>query len=120
MHNNNRTSSRWTFVDPSYADLPRPIQWILNTFGAVGMVLPFLTVLLPCFALVWGVDQLQSVFDVSPFGVVSTLMSMIKTGVMVCSVEMLRITYSIRHDWEDELRRIIHEACDEFLQPWQR
>jgi ABC-type Fe3+ transport system permease subunit len=117
---NLRNNSRWNFVDPSYADLPQPIHWLLNFLGAVGMVLPYLTVFLPCLAVIWGADQLQSVLGMALDGASSTLFAIAKTGVAICSVGMLLSSYSARRDWEDELRRTIRDACEEFFKPWLR
>lgn len=116
----NLTSTRWSFIHPSHADIPRPFHLLLNTLAAIGMALPYLMILLPCFGIVWVAVTFQSVFVDAAYGAISAVMSIVKIAATFCSVEMLRISYSIRRDWEDELRRIIHDACEEFLQPWLR
>ena len=114
----NRPQSRWTFIDPAYAASPRVFHWLLNTLGAIGLAAPYLTVLIPCFAVVWGADQLQSLLGAAAYGTVSALMAILKAGTTTFAIEMLFTAYCLRHEWEEEVRKIIYDACEEFLQPW--
>ena len=116
----NRPQSRLNFIDPAYAEIPWFFQRLLNTLGAIGLAAPYLTVLIPCFAAVWGADQLQALFGSAAYGAVSALMSMIRTGAVIFGIEMLFTTYSTRHEWEEVVRRTIHETCEEILQQWPR
>ncbi|MCX4177443.1 MULTISPECIES: hypothetical protein [Paraburkholderia] len=116
----NRPQSRLNFIDPAYAEIPWYFHWLLNTLGAIGLAGPYLTVLVPCFAAVWGAEQLQLLFGSAAYGAVSALMSMIRTGATILGIEMLFTMYCTRHEWEEVVRRIIHDACEEFLQPWLR
>jgi hypothetical protein len=112
--------SRWNFIDPEYADIPRIIYWLLNTAGVIGLAAPYLTVLVPCFAVVWGAVELQSLTGMAAYGAVSALILMISTGVTTCAIKMLFAMYCIRHEWEEVVRSIIHEACEECIRPWLR
>jgi hypothetical protein len=116
----NRPQSRLNFIDPAYAEIPWFFHWLLNTLGAIGLAGPYLMVLVPCFAAVWGAEQLQLLFGSAAYGTVSALMSIIRTGATIFGIEMLFTMYWMRHEWEEVVRRIIHEACEEFLQPWLR
>jgi hypothetical protein len=116
----NRIRSRWTFMHPSYAASPLIFHWLANTVGVVSLAGPYLTVLVPCFSAVWGANQLQLSFGATAYGTISALMSMIKIGAMIFSIEMLFTTYHTRHEWEEVVRRIIHGACEESLQAWRR
>jgi hypothetical protein len=51
---------------------------------------------------------------------VSAGMAMIKIGATTFAIEMLFTMYHTRHEWEEVVRTIIHDACEEFLQPWLR
>jgi hypothetical protein len=117
---NNRTQSRWNFMDPAYAASPRIFHWLANTVGVVSLAGPYLTVLVPCFAAVWAANQLQLSFGVAVYGMISALMSMIKIGATIFSIEMLFTMYHTRHEWEEVVRRIIRDACEESLQAWRR
>jgi hypothetical protein len=86
---NNRPQSRLNFIDPAYAEILWYFHWLLNTLGAIGLAAPYLTVLIPCFAAVWGADQVQSLFGSAAYGTVSALMSMIRTGATIFGIEML-------------------------------
>ncbi|MFM0043769.1 hypothetical protein [Paraburkholderia sediminicola] len=116
----NRPQPRLNFVDPAYAEFPWFLHWLLNSLGAIGLAAPYLTVLIPCFAAVWGADQLQALFGSAAYGAVSALMSMIRTGAVIFGVEMLFTMYWTRHEWEEVVRRLIHETCEEILQLWLR
>ena len=116
----NRPSFRLNFIDPAYAEMPWFFQRLLNALGAIGLAAPYLTVLIPCFAAVWGADQLQALFGSAAYGAVSALMSMIRTGAVIFGIEMLFTTYSTRHEWEEVVRRIIRETCEEILRQWPR
>jgi hypothetical protein len=116
----NRPQSRLNFIDPAYAEIPWYFHWLLNTLGAIGLAAPYLTVLIPCFAAVWGAGQLQLLFGSAAYGTVSALMSMIRTGATIFGIEMLFTMYCTRHEWEEVVHRIIHDACEEFLLPWLR
>jgi hypothetical protein len=67
----NRNQSRWTFMDPAYAASPQIFHWLANTVGVVGLAGPYLTVLVPCFAAVWGANQLQLLFGPAACGTIS-------------------------------------------------
>jgi hypothetical protein len=117
---NNRTQSRWNFMDSAYAASPRIFHWLANIVGVVSLAGPYLTVLVPCFAAVWAANQLQLSFGVAVYGMISALMSMIKIGATIFSIEMLFTMYHTRHEWEEVVRRIIRDACEESLQAWRR
>jgi hypothetical protein len=115
-----RNQPRWIFIDPAYVASPQIVHWVVNTLGVVSLAGPYLTILIPWFAAVWGTNQLQVFFGLAAYGTISTLMSMIKIGATILSIEMLFTTYHMRQEWEEVVRRIIHEACGEFLQAWRR
>ncbi len=117
---NNRSQSRWNFIDPAYAASPRIFHWLANTLGVISLAAPYLTVLIPWFAAVWGADQLQIVLGSAAYGMVSAGMAMIESGATLVAVGMLVTTYQTRREWEEVVRRIIYDACEEFLQPWLR
>jgi hypothetical protein len=117
---NNRPQSRWNFIDPAYAASPRIFHWLANTLGVIGLAAPYLTVLIPWFAAMWGADQLQLALGSAAYGTLSAGMAMIKTGASLVATGMLFTTYHTRREWEEVVRRIIHDACEEFLQPWLR
>lgn len=112
--------SRWTFMDPAYAASPQIFHWLANTVRVVGLAGPYLTVLVPCFAAVWEANQLQLLFGPAACGTISALMSMIKIGATIFSIEMLFTMYHTRREWEEVVRRIIHDACEESLHAWRR
>lgn len=112
--------STWSFIDPAHAALPRPLHWLLNTMAVIGLAAPYLTVLAPWFAAVWGANQLQSFFGMAVWGTLNALMTMIKTAATICAIDMLFTMYCIRHEYADEVRRSIYEACEEFFYPWLR
>jgi hypothetical protein len=116
---NKRANARFNFIDPSYTEAPRLFHWLINTLGTIGLGFPYMTILIPCFAMVWGTGQLQIVFGATAYGTVSALMSIIKMGTIVFSVEMLFTSYFVRHDWEEELRGILRRMCGELLAPWR-
>jgi hypothetical protein len=116
----NQPQSRWNFIDPAYAACPRIVHWLANTIGVISLAAPYLTVLIPCFAAVWGANRLELLLGSAAYGMVSALMAMIKTGATIFAIEMLFTTYHTRHEWEEVVRRIIHDACEEFLHPWLR
>lgn len=116
----NRSQSRWNFMDPAYAASPRIFHWVVNTVGVVCLAGPYLTVLVPCFAAVWGASRLQLLFALAAYGTIPALMSMIKIGATTFSIEMLFTMYHTRQEWEEVVRRIIHDACEESLQAWRR
>jgi hypothetical protein len=116
----NHPQSRWNFIDPAYAASPRIFHWLVNTLGGISLAAPYLAVLVPCFAAVWGANQLQLLFGSAAYGMVSAGMAMIKIGATTFAIEMLFTMYHTRHEWEEVVRTIIHDACEEFLQPWLR
>jgi hypothetical protein len=116
----NRPESRLNFVDPAYADIPQIFHWLLNSIGAISLVAPYLGVLVPCFAVVWGTNQLQVVFASTAYGTVAALMVLIGIGATTWGIWMLVTIYSTRQEWEVVVRQIIYDACEECLQQWSR
>ena len=110
----------WNFIDPAHTGLPRSLQWLLNTMGIIALAGPYLAVLAPCFFVVWGANEFQTLFATTAWGTFAALMAMIKVGATMCAIEMLFALYCIRHEYAQELRSIVYEACEEFFYPWLR
>jgi|HubBroStandDraft_5_1064220.scaffolds.fasta_scaffold1217471_1 hypothetical protein len=116
----NRPESRLNFIEPAHAETPQIFHWLLNTIRTTSIAASYLTAQAPRVAAVPGAIPPQLIFGPAAHGPVATLMATLRIGATTLGIEMLFTMYCIRHERQAVVRAVIHDGCEECLQPWLR
>lgn len=117
---NRQCCSRFSIVKSDYAELPRPVHWILNTTGLLALAAPQVFSFLPWFLLTWGIDVLQSVLGMAAHGAVFALFDMLRLGTSLIALTFALELWSSRAEWAEAIYRIIDDSCKDFSELFSR
>lgn len=112
---NSQRHCRLSFVDATYAHLPRPVHWMLNSMGVFLLAVPFLFMFLSGFLTVWGIDMLQSVIGMAGAGVVFALFDMLKLAALVFAFALSFELWVSRAEWIEEVHQVVDNCCEDFV-----
>ena len=106
--------SRFSVVNSAYAELPRPVHWLINGIGVLCLAAPHVFSLLSWFLITWGIDALQWVLGHDGRGAVFVLLDMLKFVTSVFTLAFALELWSSRAKWAEEVYQIVDESCEEF------
>ncbi|MGF6645902.1 ABC-type multidrug transport system fused ATPase/permease subunit [Paraburkholderia sp. GAS33] len=111
---NRQRCSRFSVVNAAYAELPRPVHWIINGIGVLFLAAPHVFSVLSWFLLTWGIDVLQSVLGKDGRGTVFALFDMLKFATSMFTLAFGLEFWSSRAEWAEEVYQILDDSCEEF------
>jgi hypothetical protein len=117
---NRQRCSRFSIVKSDYAELPRPIHWILNGFGAFFLAAPHFFALLSWFLLTWSIDILQSVVAINRYGAMFALLEMVRFGTSLFVLALALEFWSSRAEWAEVVYESVDDSCEDFSELFRR
>jgi hypothetical protein len=112
--------SRFSVVNSAYAELPRPLHWLINGIGLLCLAAPHVFSMLSWFLLTWGIDELKSVFGMTGRGAVIALLDILKFATSVFALAFALELWSSRAEWAEEVYQIVDDSCEEFSSLFRR
>jgi hypothetical protein len=112
---NSQHHRRLSFVDATYADLPRPVHWVFNGMGVFLLAAPFLFMFLSWFLVVLGIDMLQSVIGMAGASVVFALLDMLKLAALVFALALSFELWASSAELIEEVHQVVDNCCEDFV-----
>ena len=107
-----------TLTDPAYADLPEPCRKIIRASIVLADVVPYASLTVLWFSVVWAVNELQLLTGHVLWGAPHALLDLIKLGISSVALLMLYVMHITRSEWIRLAHQTIYDGLEECLRPW--
>ncbi|MGF6781860.1 hypothetical protein [Paraburkholderia sp. GAS334] len=106
--------------DLACTNSPQAIRWFIKATIFLTNVVPFAFLVVPWFASVWAIGELQLAAEHVLGGAVYAFMELLKLGMSAFAFEVLMLMFIIRDEWIPIAHQNVYDGIEDLLQPWLR